>query len=242
MSPLRFWGMVKRGNRAWRDMFDRCRRTPAQSIRSLSYLMTGLSHTAHKSAQTIIGLTISKLHHDEICGGVVIRQPVRFVLDVYNASYFAYAVLWKLVRTLNFAIRRYPCRHGAKEKGWVDTPNQILLDWRLHKQAEKRGQPATSPSSGDSSKWKLMRRHEGVSKKVLIACLLSRLSSICWNASADTLNEGQGEEQGTSVSFCRCAIAISTKLFLRHTRSCESPTTLENADVFTWRVQNAAAR
>ena len=64
------------------------------------------------------------------------------------------------------------------------------------------GQPATSPSSGASSKWKLMRRHEGVSKKVLIACLLSRLSSRCWNASADTLNEGEGEEdQGTGVSF-----------------------------------------
>lgn len=93
------------------------------------------------------------------------------------------------------------------------------------------GQPATSPSSGASSKWKLMRRHEGVSKKVLIACLLSRLSSRCWNASADTLNEGEGEEdQGTGVSFCRGAIALSTKLFLRLARSCEYPTTLENAE------------
>ena len=83
--------------------------------------MTGLSHNAHKSAQTMIGLTISKLHHDEICGRVVIRQPVRLVLDVYNASYFAYAVLWKIVGTLNFPIHRYPCRLGAKENGWVDT-------------------------------------------------------------------------------------------------------------------------
>ena len=47
--------------------------------------------------------------------------------------------------------------------------------------------PTTSLAAGASSKMKLMTRQVAVSKKVLIACLLSRLSRRCRKVSVDTL-------------------------------------------------------
>ena len=74
---------------------------------------------AHKfTTLRMQGLTASELHHDNICGRVVIRQPVRRVLEVNYASYFAHALLGKLVCALDFAFDRYACR---AKKGLVST-------------------------------------------------------------------------------------------------------------------------
>ena len=41
--------------------------------------------------------TVSELHHDDVCAGVMIREPVRVFLEIHQAPYFAHGLLRKLV-------------------------------------------------------------------------------------------------------------------------------------------------